>query len=139
MKSRKIEDWALVTLLSGTVVKALVVSRADGPRRTAIRGVKGHPDLRWDAIRICPEAEPSAHELASRALFAGLTHADPERWMIIATLGPNAACDFADATEGVPQHNSFGQAWLVDGKWGQRPHTKAAVLLHWLGPKHRGE
>jgi hypothetical protein len=128
-------QWAFVTLDDGIVIKAQVRERrAARGSRPATFSVLGPPGFHR-AVHVTPKAEPTPHELASRALFAGLTGASPERWHIIETLPPGIGVDFADATDGVPRHDSYGQAWRnADGKWGQAPHTKTAVLLRWAGP-----
>lgn len=117
--------WIVCTLPSGAVVKAQCPV-ANG-RATLPVGVTAY--RLGDAA-----AEPTPHELASRALLAARCNEPPERWHIVVDLPPGAACDYADASEGVPQHESYGQAIRrKDGTWAQAPRGKRPVLLAWRG------
>jgi hypothetical protein len=122
------DRWLLVTLPSGIVVKALCSSAG------ATGGTLVLPTGAVRGSDVGPEGAPTPHELASRALFAARCNKPPERWYIVVDLPPGAACDYADASEGVPQHESYGQAIRrKDGTWAQQPRGNRPVLLAWRG------
>ena len=119
------ERWILITLPSGFMVKAQCAAK--NGKLALPRGVTKY--------RINdPRDEPTAHEIASRALFATRCTCAPERWDIVVSLPPGGACDYADATPGVPWHLAFGQAIKrADGTWAQEPRSPKPVLLAWKG------
>lgn len=112
-----VTPWLTAALASG--IKVVLSARSPLP----------------DGARALDHAEPpTPHELASRALFAARCNCSPERWDIVVSLPPGGACDYADASPGVPGHLAYGQAIKrKDGTWAQEPRSKRAVLLAWKG------
>ena len=116
-RANAVDLWLTAVLASG--IKVVLSARSSLP----------------EGARALDHADPpTPHELASRALFAARCNCPPERWDIVVDLPPGGACDYADASPGVPWHLAYGQAIKgKDGTWAQEPRSPRPVLLAWNG------